>query len=302
MGEQRRWILADASTAGTIRFAWTYAGSGKVEAIRTMSSERHPTFTDALLTFERDEGIPLRGCEFTLAVPAPPAGDAIPVARSRWTISRSGLAAMFGGSVTILNDVAATAWSLLGQSGTKIESLGGSPPADFGKPGRWVLVLLEDGVNAAALDIAEDGRCTVIDGEAGHAGFAPVGDEEYALLRRLRAQRSHVSWECALNGGWQEAHASTAERERWAGMAGAFVGDAVLQLGGWSGVILTGRHVANLRDPLRYKAFTQRMEDKSRYARFVAATARYALPVRDPLEGALALQRTRHAERMPIAA
>jgi glucokinase len=302
MADHRRWILADASTAGSVRFGWTTPGARKIESVRAMSSERHPTFTDALLTYEREEGIPLRGSEFVLAAAAPPAGDAIPIARSRWTISRSGLSAMFGGSVAIMNDVAATAWSLLGSAAGKLEPLTGPRSPDFTKPGRWVIILLDEGVNAASLEIGEDGRSIVVDGEAGNAGFSPSDENEIALMRKLRVQRPHVSWESALTAGWQEQHAASAEREAWAAMAGSFVGDVILQLGAWNGAILTGRHIVNLRDPLRLQRFTQRLEDKSRYSRFLMATPRLLLPARDPLDGALALMLARLNERMAIAA
>jgi glucokinase len=301
MADQGRWILADASTAGVVRFGWAMPGAARIESVRTLSSERHPTFTDALLTYEREEGIPLRGSEFVMAVAAPPAGDAIPIARSRWTISRSGLAAMFGGAVVLLNDVAATAWSLIGDGTGRLESFGGAIP-DFTRPGRWAIVLLDDGVNAAALDIADNGRCTVIDGEAGHAGFSPGDERELALMAQLQRQHAHVSWEAALCAGWQEPHATADQRAAWAAMAGSFVGDAALLLGGWSGVILTGRHIAALRDPAHQQLFVRRMAAKSRYSRFLSATGRYFLPSRDPLDGALALMRARRAERLSLAA
>lgn len=265
--------------------------------MRTLSSEGIATFTDALLTYERESGMSLRGAECVLAVPAPPTGDAIPVARSRWTISRSGLNAMFGRPVAVINDVAAMAWSLLADGAGKIEPFGG-PRFDFTKAGRWAVVLLDDGVNTAALDVAEDGRCHVVDGEAGHAGFSPGDDAEIALMRSLRQRHAHISWELALNAGWSEPHASAADREAWAGMAGAFVGDSIMQLGAWSGVILAGRHCATLRDPARQRAFARRLEEKSRYGRFLAAGSRAFLTVRDPLAGGLSLLTARRNARL----
>jgi glucokinase len=297
MSEQGRWVLADASTAGVVRFASTTPGATRIESIVSLQGDAHPTFTDALLTYERESGISLRGAECVLAVPAPPAGDAIPVARSRWTISRSGLNAMFGRPVAVINDVAATAWSLLGQGPTKLEAFGG-PGFDFKKPGRWAVVMIDDGVNAAALDVAEDGRCHVTDGEAGNAGFSPSDDNEIELMRKLRQRNLHVSWELALNAGWAEGHAPTAEREAWAALAGAFVGDCVLQLGAWSGIILTGRHVAALRDPRRQSLFVRRLEEKSRYGRFIAGGSRAFLSIRDPLAGGLSLLTARHNARL----
>lgn len=297
MSDQGRWVLADASTAGVVRFGSTTVGSNRIESIVSLSGDAHATFTDALLTYERESGQSLRGAECVLAIPAPPTGDAIPVARSRWTISRSGLNAMFGRPVSVINDVAATAWSLLGATPSKLEHLAG-PPFDFTKPGRWAVILIDEGVNAAALDITEDGRCHVTDGEGGHAGFSPFDDSEVELMRQLRQRYQHVSWEMALNGGWQEQHASNAERDAWVGLAGAFVGDCVLQLGAWSGVILTGRHVAGLRDPRKQALFARRLGEKSRHGRFIAAGSRAFLPVRDPLAGALSLLTARHNQRL----
>ena len=299
MSDQGRWVLADASMAGTVRFGCAAAGSTRLDSVISLSGDAHPTFTDALLTYERQSGVPLRGAECVLAVPAPPAGDAIPVARSRWTISRSGLNAMFGRPVAVINDVAATAWSLLGQTGgaSKLEHFGG-PAFDFTRPGRWAVVMIDDGVNAAALDVAEDGRCHVTDGEAGNAGFSPSDDNEIDLMRKLRQRNLHVSWELALNAGWAEQHAPSAEREAWSALAGAFVGDCVLQLGAWSGIILTGRHVQTLRDPRRQQMFVRRLEEKSRYGRFIAAGSRAFLTTRDPLAGGLSLLTARHSARL----
>jgi glucokinase len=296
MAEAERWVLADASTLGTIRFGCTTPGANKVQSIVSLSSESYPTFTDALLTYERDAGVPLRGAECVLAIPAPPTGDAIPVARSRWTISRSGLNAMFGRPVAVINDVAATAWSLLASELPKLEPFGGPAP-DFTKPGRWAVVLLDDGINMAALDIAEDGRCHVIDGEAGHAGFSPANEQEAELMQRLRQRHAHVSWELALSAGWGEGHAPSRERDMWAGMAGAFVGDAIMHSGAWSGVILTGRHCQTLRDPLRQLSFSRRLEEKNRFGRFLAAGSRAILGTRDPLAGGLSLLTARHSGR-----
>jgi len=294
--EQRRWVLVDASTAGTVRFGSATPGSDHIDAITSLAAGPLPTFTDALLTYERQSGTPLLGCECVLAVPAPPAGDAIKMMRSHWTISRAGLNAVFGRPVVVINDVAATAWSMLGAGLSKVEHFAG-PQFDFTKPGRWAVILLDDGINAAALDLGDGGRSHVTDGEGGHAGFSPSDEREIELMRRLRLRSPHVSWEMVLNAGWAEQHAPAADREAWAAMAGSYVGDCVLQLGAWSGVILTGRHVATLRDPRRQAVFTRRLEEKSRYGRFLAAGSRGFLAVRDPIAGGLALLTARQNAR-----
>ena len=63
MSDQGRWVLADASTAGVVRFGCTTAGSSHLDSILSLSGDAHPTFTDALLTYERQSGVPLRGAE-----------------------------------------------------------------------------------------------------------------------------------------------------------------------------------------------------------------------------------------------
>jgi hypothetical protein len=69
-------------------------------------------------------------------------------------------------------------------------------------------------------------------------------------------------------------------------------------LGAWSGIILTGRHVATLRDPRRQAIFTRRLEEKSRYGRFIASGSRAFLAMRDPLAGGLSLLTARHSARL----
>lgn len=281
-----QWIFADASAAGTVRFASAVPGSPGPGVACTMPSSEHSTFTDALLAYEREAGIVLRGAECVLAVAGIAVGEAIPVMRSRWTISRSGLGAVLDRPATIVNDVAATAWSLLG--GASVELLDGSIRPDFSRAGRWALVLLDEGVGTAALDIDAHGRATVIDAEAGHTGFSPQGDDEIERLRQLRTQLAHVSWEAALTRGWPYRD------ERWAAMAGAFAGDVLLATGAWSGVIVTGKSAADLRQPRHQAAFSARLLAKNCYHRQLGGAARCLLTARDPLAGAHALLATRH--------
>jgi glucokinase len=282
MTEMQEWVLADASTSGHVRFATARAGDLLLHDVRTISSAAYPTFTDTLLAYVTERGGDARRLGCVLAVAAPPVGDSIRIARSRWTISRSGLGAVFGGPVTVLNDVAATVWSLLGAQPGPIQRMAGAAP-DFARPGRWAVVLLDDGVAAAALAIDADGHATVIDGEFGHTGFSPADAGEFALMQRLRDHRPGVSWERVLTEG------GIGDDLDWAGLAGAFAGDAMLALGAWDGLFVCGRRTASLRAIDRQMRFAARLAAKGDYGRHLGVAGRALMLARDPLAGCLAL-------------
>ena len=105
------WLLVEASSQGVLRFATAEPSSRpRLTDIYELDIAGVPTFTDALQTYEREKGIRLRGMQCAMAIAGASSGEAISLVRSRWTISRGGLAAFFGTEPVILNDVAARAW------------------------------------------------------------------------------------------------------------------------------------------------------------------------------------------------
>ena len=127
----RSWLLIEASSEGVLRFA-TAAPSARprVTEVLEINIAGVPTFTDALQNYEREKSIRLRGMRCAMAIAGASSGESISLVRSRWTISRGGLAAFFGTDPVILNDVAARAWAVRSGSGM-IEQLRGSASPTF---------------------------------------------------------------------------------------------------------------------------------------------------------------------------
>src|SRR5438309_2157171 len=140
----RPWLLIEASREGVIRFATAAASSRpRISGIHEVEIAGVPTFTDVLQRFEREKRVPLAGLRCAMAIAGAASGETISLVRSRWTISRAGLHAIFGKQAVILNDVAARAWAT--RSGTaNIELLRGSGMPTFTRPGRYAMVMVEE--------------------------------------------------------------------------------------------------------------------------------------------------------------
>src|SRR3954464_568818 len=187
------WLLIEASIEGVLRFATVMPSSRpRVSAIHEIAIAGVPTFTDALQQFERDKGVPLRGLQCAMAIAGAASGETISLVRSRWTISRAGLMAIFGTQPVILNDVAARAWAT--RSGTaNIEPLRGIGLPTFSRPGRYGMVMIEEGVGAAIVDVDRNAGVRVLETEAGHMDFAPTNDREERLAKAVRGTAATVT-------------------------------------------------------------------------------------------------------------
>jgi glucokinase len=296
MEDLSHWILADTSRLGTVTFARALPNALQIEERRSYPSERFPTFSDALLCYVRETGVELRAAGCVLSLPGPTAGDSIRIARTRWTLSRTGLGSMFGGPLAILNDNVATGWSLVEGPAKPIDMMDGAPRPNFAREGRWVLLLLDDGVGAAVLSVDRQGRASVADAEPGHIGFSPASADEFALMQSLRGRHGFVSWEEVLTTDRHSGGRLMSERE-WAGLAGAFAGDVLLATAAWSGVILFGGRTGALRTLEARAEFATRMAAKTNYGRYITQAGRGLLKAHDPLMGCFAyLQRRVHHE------
>lgn len=283
------WVLIDASRQGEIRFAAASSATvPEVGAIHRYDATTIPTFTDALLRFERDSGVRLLGSSSVLAVAGATATDTIPISRSRWTISRSGLTSLFGRPAIIINDVAAQAWAAL-DSRSGLRPLRGSGKPDFSVPGRHVLLTIDRGVGAALIDIAGNGDTRILECEAGHAGFAPLDDESDRLLHALRRAPGATSWERVLTLApgdpvWNTALPAlpTAGRtEMQARLAGAFAGDMVLASGAWRGVMLSGSLVPANADARWRAAFEAGFLARNAFRRLMTAAPCWRIDQQD---------------------
>lgn len=250
------WLLIEASSEGVLRFATaTPSTRPRLADIHEVEIAGVPTFTDALQRFERERGIPLRGLQCAMAIAGAASGETISLVRSRWTISRAGLLAVFGTQPVILNDVAARAWAT--RSGTaNIETLRGAGSPSLSRPGRYGMIMVEEGLGAAIVDVDRDFGVRVLETESGHMDFPPSNDREERLAKGMRGAGSVVSWEMVLmldrhDPVWNSACPDMLEAERprlQAALLGRFAINLMHSFGAWQGVMITGSRAGRMLD------------------------------------------------------
>ncbi len=250
------WLLIEASQEGVLRFATAVPSAHpRISEVREIDATGVPTFTDVLQQYERESGNRLLGLRCAMAIAGAAKGDAISLVRSRWTISRTGLSGIFGNPVTILNDVAARAWAT--RSGTAtIETIRGVGRPTMSQPGRYGMIIVEEGVGAAAIDVDRESGIRILETEAGHTDFAPASDREEKLSKALRGANAVVSWEKMLmldrrDPLWGQACPDVPETERpriLAAMLGRFAINLMHNFGAWQGVMLTGSRAGRMLD------------------------------------------------------
>jgi len=115
-----------------------------------------------------------------------------------WMIDGAQLSARFKiPQVRLLNDLEATAYGLLVLRPDEIEVLNhGVPP-----PAKGAMALIAAGTGLGEAVLFWDGaRYHPMPSEGGHCSFAPTSDLEIELLRYLRTQYTHVSYERVASG------------------------------------------------------------------------------------------------------
>ena len=275
----RSWLLIEASSEGILRFA-TAAPSARprITEVSEINIAGVPTFTDALQNLERERGLSLRGMRCATAIAGASSGESISLVRSRWTISRGGLAAFFGTDPVILNDVVARAWAVRSGSGMT-EQLRGTGSPNFDRPGRYGMLMVEEGVGAAIIDVGRDGSMHVLETEAGHTDFVPASEREEALAKALRGASTVVSWERLLmldrlDPVWSAACADMLEAERprmLAAMLGRFTVNLMHSFGAWQGMMLTGARTGRLLQSDNRMHFGSAFSVRRNFSRLIAA-------------------------------
>jgi glucokinase len=295
-----RWLLIDVANRGEVRMAAALPGQRTLGDIHRFDTEALPTFTDALLLYERRSGQRLHGVNAIIAVAGAAVGDSIPIARTRWNISRSGLSLMLGRPVTILNEVAAQAWATVSAMplARPIRGIGGP---DLQQRGRYLFVTLGDGLGTAIIDIDDHGNATVLDSEGGHTDFVPRTERGQALCRALSPHGVPVTYEQVLtlpaaDGIWR-THGLGVEADREAFRARAFgrwAANQVFSTGAWQGVLACGRLLPSFDGAIR-AAFENGFTERASFRRLIANARCWRIEQREPvLAGAAALMAQRH--------
>jgi glucokinase len=273
------WLLVEASSAGVLRYATAMPSARpRIGNVREIDVTAVPTFTDALQQIERECGISLRGTRSAMAMAGATSGDSLTMVRARWTITRPGLRAIFEQPVTVLNDVAARAWAARASTATVAALRGGGMP-NLERPGRYAMIMVEEGVGAAIVDVGQDGDVNVLETEAGHMDFAPVDENEFRLAEAIKGTNASTSWERVLmldrhDPAWATACPRLTEPERprlQCAALGRFSMSLMHSFGAWNGVMLTGARVSRILEAGGRPAFDASFAGRRNFSRLVMA-------------------------------
>ena len=297
-GTQARFALAEGGRFGPIAARRVGDHATPLDAMRAALTELGPA-RDAIL-----------------AIAGPIEGGQARLTNAAWQFDAAVLAAQLRlGSVRLVNDLEAMAWSLpaLGPQDVEVwqegTAIAGAPQAIIA-PGTGL------GVGA---HWAGHG---VLATEAGHAGFAPRDATEAALLAWLQNRQGAVSAEDFLSGiGLATLHDGLAElrgaalprrdggevaaaarqgcaisREAvgvfWRALGG-FCGDVALTLGARGGVFLAGGAAQAMTDLLHRAEFLERFQARPRMRAYLARIP--VRMIRHPQPGLLGLARLAEA-------
>lgn len=230
-----------------------------------------------------------------LAVAGPVTGDDISLTNLPWRFSARALAAHFGASVVIENDVAAAAWALAALDSRQLLPLTETAAQPEGAK---VVVAPGTGLGVAALVPDRRGGWCAVASEGSHAGFASphcLAADDRAALKACDA-----SWEDLVSGiglprlyralgGNAAVDTPEAVTERatdrealavrtldmFSLLLGAFAGDAALMFAGRGGCYLAGGLLASLGDLFKPDLFLKGFHDKDRFRDYISAIPVY---------------------------
>lgn len=242
----------------SVEFALQHGDETGPFATETVAAARYSTFSDALLRYADRHQVNLYGTRLCVAVAGAVHDDVIRVTNGRWYVSRSGLFAITGRDVSILNDVSAIAHATL--DGQPLRPFGIGGPRDDPDGGCSIVVFADRGLGAAT--IHRNGTAFVTNSEAGHVTFAPQTPTEREIARFIRSD-GHVTYEemlaALMRSGFLLRPATPLHSDdlMLASILGRYCGMVALTFAAWNGVYLCGSAIAMLDRPVSRDAFCE---------------------------------------------
>lgn len=172
------------------------AGAASPVAMETYASPEHRGLEEIVLAFRARHGQPVEAA--ALGVAGPVARGRVVTTNLPWVVDAAVLAGVLGlGSVVLMNDLEALAWSLDVLPPASLAELRAGRPAPGG---HRAVIAAGTGLGEAAIARVAGGGSLVLASEGGHADFAPRTEREIALLRWLAARHGRASYERVLSG------------------------------------------------------------------------------------------------------
>ncbi len=249
-----------------------------------------------------------------LAIACPVDNDIISMTNLPWQFSQTELKATLKlNSLALINDYTAIAMAiplLSDEQKVKVgggEAVAGKPISVCG-PGTGLGV-----ANLVPVSIAGKSQWHCVSGEGGHVDFAPIGEQEIAVLRFLNTIKERVSYEQLLSGYGLEqiyqalAHKASDEEQVhlsaqdiskqgidnschlchqalviFCQALGSFAGNLALIMNSQGGVYIAGGIVPRFIDFLNTTKFRERFETKGRLSHITKQTPTYVITEQQP--------------------
>lgn len=305
------------------------AGTGPPTILREVSlpSREFSTFEGVVVRFLAD-GVPGRIDAACFGVAGAVVQGRCTATNLPWVLDEQELAADIPAErVRLLNDLEATGHGVLALERAALDTL----QPGTRRPGNIAVIAAGTGLGEALL-VWDGRRHLVVASEGGHADFAPRTDLEHDLLKFLRKEHGHVSYERVLSGpgffniylflretsgleepAWLRARiaegnpsAAVAEAaletadpvcaqalDVFVGIYGAEAGNLALKGLTVGGVFVAGGIGPKIRRRLTDGAFVRAFRDKGRFADLLAAVPVHL--VLEPRTALLGAARVAHA-------
>ncbi len=303
--ERASEVLLVADIGGTYaRFGLACMPGHEVTQVRSLRCADYAQPQDAAQAYLAAVGMQAPGarpCRAAFAVAAPLTGEPVRMTNNRWVIGSAGIRSALGlTELTLLNDFEAIALALPVLGTGDLRAIGAGAQIDARLP----MAVIGPGTGlGVALCVPAGDRHLALATEGGHATAAASDDFEAELLRRVRRDFEHVSWERLLSGiglpvlyravcevrgepalalGAEQITANAqhesdaccvAALESFFAMLGTFAGNVALTGGARGAVFIAGGIALALAERLGRSRFRERFEAKGRYRDYMAGIA-----------------------------
>jgi glucokinase len=283
---------------GATNARFSLLANGVLGPVTELAVARYPRFLDVVAAFLNNHRDQAPITHALLAVAGPVEGERSKLTNCPWVIDGDELRSAFSlAKVRIVNDFAATAYSLPSLAAADLRAIGGGRAV----PGAPMAVLGPGtGLGVACL-VPGCKETVVIAGEGGHATFAAASEREDAVIDYLRRQFGHVSAERVISGAGLEnlyraltaldqgeaqareaaeitrialegrCRTAVAALEMFCAFLGSFSGNVALTFGARGGVYIAGGISPRIVAFLERSQFRRRFEDKGRLRPYLEA-------------------------------
>jgi glucokinase len=287
-----------ADIGGThARFATVALGTKRVSHIRQFNVRDYSSLEEALSQYRSTTpDVPPDLRQAAIAVATRLDGDHVHITNNPWTFSVASLRKSHGFERTlVLNDLAAVGYAVPSLDASEVRVIGKQRLIRPLEEGAYAVVGVGTGLGVCGI-LVEDGTTRVLASEGGHIAFAPFDGPSVQVLKYLAKTHGRVSAERVLSGqGLEAIHAALemrdgrpasglkaetiTERAReevdatcvetvdvFCRCLGAFAGDAVLMLGAWRGLMLSGGMLQHIDAERLGRHVRAAFEAKGRFA------------------------------------